>query len=196
VINSGSEDGYITQFAAAAKSYGYPIILIPFDEMNLNENAWGYGANGNTAASFVTAWKHIHDIFASVGATNVKFAIDYNNVPVPNTSGNQFADYYPGSGYVDYVAVDGFNFGNPWQTFGQTFDSAITQLNTYNKPIYILSTGTVPGAQKPAWITDMGTHIKTYSNVVGWVWFNSNSDQDWLVNTDTASLTAFKSIVP
>ena len=193
-INNGSQDAYIKQFAAGAKAYGYPVILAPFDEMNLNESAWGYGLSGNTAAKFVTAWKHIHDLFA--GVTNVKFAITYNNVSVPNVSGNKFTDYYPGDAYVDYVAVDGFNFGNPWTTFAQTFDSAITQLGTFNKPIYILSTGSVPGTQKAAWITEMGTHIKTYTNVIGWVWFNSNSDANWLVNTDTASLAAFKSILP
>ena len=194
-INNGSQDAYIKQFALGAKSYGYPVILAPFDEMNLNEEAWGYGQNGNTAAKFVTAWKHIHDIFVSNGAGNVRFAITYNNVPIPSTSGNNFADYYPGSTYVDYVAIDGFNFGNPWQSPSQVFSSAVSQLSSFGKPIEILSTGSVPGTQKAQWIKDLGTYIKSTPSIVGWVWFNSNSDQNWLVNTDSSSLTAFKSII-
>lgn len=195
-INSGSEDAYITQFAQGAKAYGYPVILAPFDEFNLNENAWGYGQNGNTAASFVTAWKHIHDLFVAAGATNVKFALDYNNVPVPSTSDNSFAAYYPGAAYVDYVSVDGFNFGNPWETPTQIFSSAITQLETFNKPLLILSTGSIPGTQKATWMTQFGAYVKTVPNLAGWVYFNSNSDQDWLVDTDSASLAAFKAILP
>jgi beta-mannanase len=197
-INNFSKDAYVGQFAADAKAYGYPVILVPFDEMNLNESAWGYGASGNTAPKFITAWRHVYDIFNSAGATNVKFALDYNNVSVPASPDNTFASYYPGDSYVDYIGVDGFNFGSPWQSFGQIFSDAVSQLSSYNKPIYILSTGSVPGAQneKASWIADMGAQIKKYPNVIGWVWFNSNSDKDWTVSTDPASLAAFKNILP
>lgn len=194
-IISGSYDSYIAKFASDAKLYSYPVILVPFDEMNLNESAWGYGANNNTATKFVTAWKRIKGLFSS--ATNVKFAIAYNNVSIPNISGNTFDDYYPGSDYVDYVGVDGFNFGNPWQDFGTVFDSSINQLQKYNKPIYIFSTATIPGTLKPQWIIDgLGSRVKTYPNMKGWIWFNTNTDRNWLVNTDTASLDAFKSVIP
>ena len=83
-IINGSLDSSIKAFASGAKSYGYPVILAPFDEMNLNESDWGYGANGNTPAKFKAAWIHIHDMFS--GVSNVKFAIDYNNVSIPNSS--------------------------------------------------------------------------------------------------------------
>lgn len=196
-INNGSKDSYIQQFAADAKNYSHPVILAPFDEMNLNEEAWGYGQNGNTAEKFKTAWKRIHDIFVAQNATNVKFAIPFNNVSVPNVSGNKFADYYPGDAYVDYIGLDGFNFGSPWQTFAQVFDTAVSQVSSFNKPIYILSTASAPGSQKAAWIRDgLGDHIQTYSNVVGWVWFNEDKETDWRVNSDTTSLEAFRSILP
>jgi len=203
-IANGTYDAYRKQFATAAKAYNYPVILVPFDEMNLNEQAWGYGANGNTATLFKSAWDHVHDIFVATGAANVKFAIAYNNVSVPNTAGNQFSDYYPGSSYVDYVGVDGFNFGNPWQTFDQVFDPAITTLQSYGKPIYIFSMGSVAGTQKAAWITEgLGTHIETYSNIAGWIWFNQNDaatpgsgdSANWTVNSDSASLAAFKEVI-
>ncbi len=194
-IINGSKDEYIKSFAASAKAYGYPVILVPFDEMNLNEEAWGYGQNGNTAAKFKTAWQRIHDLFS--GVTNVKFGVAYNNVSIPATSGNTFSDYYPGDDYVDYVGVDGFNFGNPWQTFGQVFDTAIDQLQCFHKPIYIFSTASTAGTQKSAWITEgLGAHIKSYSNIAGWVWFNQGGSPNWLVNSDTSSLSAFKAIIP
>lgn len=64
-----SKDTYIKQFALDAKAYGFPIILSPFDEMNLNEEIWGYGVNNNTADKFKTSWIYIHDIFSSSGTT-------------------------------------------------------------------------------------------------------------------------------
>ena len=196
-IVNGSHDAFITQFAADAKSYGYPIILVPFDEMNLNEEAWGYGINGNTAANFISAWRHIHDLFAQ--DSNVKFGIAYNNVSIPNVSGNQFGDYYPGDSYVDYVGVDGFNFENPSVSFINTFNSAINTLESYNKPIYIFSLGSAEASDKATWITKgLGTDLKNYANIAGWIWFNKNdgSNQNWLVNSNPAALTAFKSVLP
>lgn len=196
-INSGSKDAYIRQFATDAKNYGYPVILAPFDEMNLNEEAWGYGQNGNTAEKFKTAWKRIHGIFAAQNATNVKFAIPFNNVSIPNVSGNRFVDYYPGDAYIDYVGLDGFNFGNPWYTFAQVFDAAVSEASAFNKPIYILSMASAPGPQKATWIRDgLGEHIHTYSNVAGWIWFNEDKETDWRVNSDNTSLEAFRAVLP
>ncbi len=197
-INNGSKDSYIKEFAVEAKAYNYPVILVPFDEMNLNEEAWGYGVNGNTATKFITAWKRIHDVFVNVGASNVKFALAYNNVSIPNVSGNQYKDYYPGSEYVDYVGVDGFNFGSPWQSFAQIFDSAISSASTFGKPLYIFSTGSVPGSGKAEWIsTGLGSHIQNYKNLKGWLWFNQNGgDGNWIVNSDANALTSFKAIIP
>ena len=196
-INNGSQDVYMKKFATDAKTYGYPVILTPFHEMNGNWDIWDGTVGNNTPAKFITAWKHVHDIFLSAGAENVKFAIDYNSSSVPDISGNQFSDYYPGDSYVDYVGVDGFNFGSPWQSFQTIFGSAITKLATYNKPIYILSMSSNTSSQKAAWITD-ALSIQMYKYpIAGWVWFNQNaSDGNWLVNSDTASLAAFQNAIP
>ena len=127
----------------------------------------------------------------------MKFAITYNNVSTPNASGNLFSDYYPGDAYVDYVGVDGFNFGSPWQTFSQVFSSGLSQAASFGKPVYIMSMASAAGSQKAAWITDaLTTEVKLYPSLVGWVWFNQNGDQDWLVNSDSNSLAAFKAALP
>jgi hypothetical protein len=195
-ISNGSLDAEIKSFASGAKSYGYPVILVPFDEMNLNESAWGAGVNGNTPATFISAWDHIHDMFTSAGVTNVKFAIDYNNVSIPSGTSNNYAAYYPGANYVDIVGIDGYNFGSPWQTFDQVFSSAYTEASQFNKPIYLMAIGSAEGTQKAAWIDSLGTLSTKYPNVKGWTWFNDNKEQNWLVNSDAAALAAFKSILP
>jgi hypothetical protein len=199
-INKGTKDKYIKKFAADARLYKYPVIMVPFAEMNLNEEAWGYAQNGNTAPKFKTAWIHVHNLFA--GIKNVKFGLAYNNVSIPNIAGNQYKDYYPGSAYVDYVGVDGFDFGDPHLSFGQIFDEPIKQLSLFKKPIYIFSMAAIAGPQKATWIADgLGNRINSYSNVAGWIWFNESKLEegrpiDWRVNSDKNALQAFKSVLP
>ena len=162
--------------------------------MNGNWDPWGGTVGNNTPEKVVATWKHIYDIFGSI--SNVKFAWAINNISVPNTAANAIAKYYPGDGYVDYVAVDGFNFGNPWQSFDQIFKSTLNEVSQYGKPIYILSTASSQGSQKASWILDFGAKVETYPLLKGWVWFNENKEKDWRVNSDSNSIEAFKSILP
>ncbi len=194
-IINGDYDDYIKQFAVDAKKYSYPIILVPFDEMNLNEEAWGYGQNNNTASKFITAWKHVHDLFKDT--PNVDFGLAYNSVSIPNIKGNLFSDYYPGSDYVDYIGLDGFSFKNLWKSFKDIFDDPMNKISSYDKPIIIFSLASEDSSQKASWISDgLGQHIKTYKNIAGWVWFNEGGVPNWQVNSDQESLKAFRSILP
>lgn len=196
-IINGSQDSYIKQFAASANAYVAPVILAPFHEMNGDWTPWSGVVGNNTPAKVVLAWQHIHDLFA--GVNNVKFAWVANADSVPDTSANAIGQYWPGTSYVDYVGLDGFN-GPTYDSslsFDSLFSSAISQVNGYGKPILITSTAAASSAGKPAWITDALTvAIKKYSNVIGWIWFNENKEANWLVNSDASSLTAFKSAIP
>ncbi len=176
-ILDGSKDHYITEFAKAAKAYGYPVILAPFDEFNLNESAWGSGVGSNTPETFKATWKKIHEVFVAQAATNVQFALVYNNHSIPSGT---YADFYPGDAFVDYVGVDGFNFGG--QTFSDIFDEALKEATTFGKPVWIFSTGSV--APKASFILDLGR------SGYPWIWFNQAP-----YNIDQNSLSAFKSIL-
>lgn len=192
-IISGQYDSYIQTFATAAQSYGCPIIISLFHEMNGNWDDWDGTVGDNSPAKIIAAWKHVHDLFAT--ATNVKWAFVVNSDSVPDTAANSIAAYYPGSSYVDYVGIDGFNFGNPWQSFSDIFSSALSQLSGYGKPVYIFSMASAAGSNKAAWITDaIGTQIPA-DGVSGWIWFNQNKEQNWTVNSDPASLAAFKAVL-
>ena len=197
-INNGSQDAVIRKFATDAKAYSYPVMLSPFHEMNGNWAPWGATLNGNTPAKFISSWKRIKNLFDEVGATNVKFALVYNSDSIPNIVGNQIPDYYPGDAYVDYIGVDGFNFGTPWVNFQKIFEKSLTVLVKYNKPIYIFSMGSVPGLEKANWIRDaLGVQVHKYPEIYGWVWFNQNgADGNWLVDSDPNSLSAFKEVIP
>lgn len=194
-IIAGKYDSQIYSFSHSAKSYSGPIILVPFHEMNGNWDPWSGAIGENSPAKVVAAWKHVHDVFGTI--SNVKFAWAVNSVSVPDTLSNAIANYYPGDDYVDYVAVDGFNFGSPWQSFDSIFSRSLATLSSYGKPIYILSIASAAGPNKAAWISDaFGVQIKKYPLVKGWVWFNENKEKDWRINSDSDSLTAFRQILP
>lgn len=192
-IISGNADLYIKQFADDARSYGENVLLVPFPEMNGNWDSWSGTAQGNSPEKIILAFRHIHDLF--LGASNVKFGWAVNNDSIPDTAQNQIANYYPGGKYVDYVGVDGFNDGNPWQTYSEVFSSALDKIKIYNKPIYIFSMACSQGQQKAAWITDALNQIYKDPRIFGFVWFNENKEQNWLVNSDASSLEAFKTAI-
>jgi beta-mannanase len=199
-ITRGDWDTYIRSFAAAARAYGGPIILIPFSEMNGNWSPWSGTLNGNTPAKAAEGYRHVRTVFGTV--PNVKFGWAPNSNSVPNTAQNAIELYYPGDAYVDYVGVDGFNFNDPantpaWLSFDAIFGKPLTLLSKYNKPMYLFSFASAEGPQKAAWITDaVNVQMPKYPLLVGWNWFNQNKEKNWLVWSDEASLSAFKAVTP
>lgn len=200
-IANGSWDGYLRTFARSTKAFGRTIYLRPFHEMNGNWYPWAGTVNGNEPSDFIPAWQRMRNIFTEEGATNVKFVWCPNNDSVPNTSANEIRDYWPGDAYVDYIAIDGYNFGtsqswSSWRSVDSVFGSAYASVSALSstKPIFIAETGCSPvGGDKAAWITELFGAIPTrYPRIVGVTWFNTDNETDWRIDSSSASLAAFK----
>lgn len=196
-IANGSADTFVSNWAKQIKAYGGPVVLAPLDEMNGDWSAY----NGDPI-NYKAAWIRVHNLFA--GVTNVKFAYTVNNTSEPDVASNGVTIYYPGDAYVDIVGIDGFNgylaWGGPSLTWNQVFvtnsDGTLPRFKSAfpNKPIWIMSTASCQGTTKPTWINQMGTGIQQYG-IQGWVWFNVNKECNWTVNSDPASLAAFKTLI-
>ncbi len=195
-ILRGDFDSYITEFAAKAKEYGKPVILVPFPEMNGNWYPWGGTVNGNTADSFVAAYRYIHRFFSDV--PNVLFGWSVTNESYPDIGTNSIAGYYPGSTYVDIVGVKGYNYGDPWASFHDVFAPSLYTFQIFQKPIMIFGMGTVEGERKAEWITDaLNLQVKIYPEIIGWLWDNTPYDEkyNWRVESSPESLDAFRKAV-
>ena len=84
---AGTHDAYIREFAEDARDWGHPFFLRFNWEMNGNWFPWSEGVNGNQPGEYVAAWRHVHDIFTEVGATNATW------VWCPNVDpGGKFSD--------------------------------------------------------------------------------------------------------
>ena len=184
-IASGDFDAYITTWAVALKVTGSPVHLRPMHEMNADWYPWGGTVNGNSPALYVAAWRRVVDIFRAVGANNVRFVWSPNNIDVPAT--NRLESYYPGTSYVDVLAVDGYNWGagtpqfGGWQSFSDVFMRAYDRLRVLGpQPIWIAEVATSgDGGDKAAWIRDMFAQAATMDRLKAIVWFNENKERDW-----------------
>jgi hypothetical protein len=164
-IANGSADSFLKVWASDMKSYGKTVHFAPLDEMNGNWDPY----SGNPT-EFKLAWIHIYNLFS--GDTNVQFSFDPNNGPT-----NTIASYYPGSQYVSTVGIDGFDFGNSGngnirQTFAQVFDSALTVVAQFGKPIWLTSVGVTSIDNQTQFIKDMFASVPTYK-IQGIIYFNS-----------------------
>jgi hypothetical protein len=200
-VISGTYDSYIEKWAIAAKNWGHPFFL-RFDwEMNGRWFPWAEGVNGNRSGEFVTAWRHVHDIFTRVGATNVSWVwcpnIDPDNIFL------NLQSQYPGDNYVDWTGLDGYNWGtNPakpdrWRSFDQLYNTTyhkIADTIAPSKPMIISEIGSTEyGGSKAAWITDMLAKIPTnYPKIHGLLWFEQFDDgMDWPIETSSSATSAF-----
>jgi beta-mannanase len=185
-IAAGDSDSYITSYASAVATYGKPVVISFAAEMNGNWETWG--PPHTTASQFVAAWRHVHDLFARAGARNVTWVW----APGPlSPRSRPFAAYYPGDAYVNWVGLDEFWWNTKPASFDWVLGPSIAQLRMVTaKPLLITETAAVPGAKVVA-INELFQGVETTPGVIGFVWFDVNAQQNWLLDRDPAALAAF-----
>jgi len=204
-IIGGTYDTMIMARAQAVKAFGKTFFLRWGHEMNGNWYPWDGANNGaNLAATttFISAYRHIHDLFVAAGATNALWVFCPNVASVPGDSWNQWQNYYPGDTYVDWMGFDGYNWGtvqptSTWQTFPTIASQIYAGLATKAKPIMIAETASTElGGDKVAWIAGVLPSLKTmFPGVKALVWFQMNKETDWRIDSSPASEAAFVTMV-
>jgi hypothetical protein len=154
--------------------------------------------NGNQPGDYVKAWRHVHDIFVANGATNVTWVWS-PNVEYSNTT--PLAELYPGDQYVDWIGMDGYNWGlvqnaSKWQSFSKVFGQTYHDVGQIapTKPIMVAEmSSTELGGSKANWITDaFTTQIpQNFPNIKAFIWFNRNKETDWRIESSASSQQAF-----
>ena len=199
---NGKADNYIREYAKGVKGFGDEIWLRPLHEANGDWYDWGVGKSGagNTDANVAEAFRHIVKIFKEEGVTNVKWVWTTN--ASNQGSGTTLTGNYPGDEYVDYISIDGYNWGkcqswSSWQTFSQVFKKAYNALANIDKPLFIAEiSSSERGGNKAEWITDMFEHFATdFSRVFAVMWFSQSKEAnegDWALNTSQAAVDAWK----
>jgi hypothetical protein len=209
-IAAGAEDWSFEAWAAAARRYEMPFFFRWAWEMNGTWFQWGEEAAADPAL-YVSAWRHLHDLLAAAGASNVTWVwcpheISAETTPLPSL--------YPGDAYVDWTCMDGYNPADHSsdvgsksfrEIFGPTYDELLALAP--DKPVMIGETASsevsVPPS-KPEWIADaLGSELPDlFPQVKAFVWFNWNIREfpdkprlRWPIESSPASQAAFAAAI-
>jgi len=195
-IVAGDHDAYIRSWGTDLAKYGRTVYLRYGHEMNGNWYPWSDGVNGNASGSYVAAWKHVHDLVVAQGATNVKWVWS-PNVPYPGST--DLASLYPGSDQVDVVALDGYNWGSApgqrWTDPATLFGPGIDRLRAVapGKPMFIGEVASSEaGGSKADWNRALVAYLQAQPDVLGFVWFDFQKEEDWRIDSSAASVTALR----
>lgn len=197
-IISGSHDDYIKSWARAVRMWKKPLRIRLMTEMNSPNFAWGVTVNGNTPAQFIAAWRHIVSIFRAYRANNVQWVW----APASSQDGTvPIAQIYPGDAYVDWLGIDGYNWGSTvtwsaWRSFDQVFGPSLADFRAIspNKPVAISETSSAEmGGNKAAWISEFFTKLKANPQIRSYTWFNLDKETDWRITSSESARAAFAS---
>ena len=212
-IYNGNHDAYITQFARSAAAWGHPFFFRFDPEMNGWWLPWNEQTNGNQPGDFARAWRHVVDIFRREGATNATWVFCPNIIGPLSTP---LEGLYPGDDDVDWMCLDGYNWGTDkgntgWWSFTEVFsgdeynggfDSYLMVQNLApTKPIMIGETASSQnGGSKADWITSMlSMELPRYfPNVKALVWFNWNTGDPgvtWPIESSATAQAAFAAAI-
>jgi beta-mannanase len=181
-VLSGDADSYIRDFAGKLKRINRPVVLRFAHEMNGDWYPWSASRIG--AGKYIAVYRYIRNIFDGVGAKNVKWMFSINSEDVPKE--NNYMDCYPGDEHVDFVGLDGYNWGNikpwsRWMSFNEIFQKRYHEIAAhFNKPIIISEFSTTSsGGNKSAWIREAMSDIKEMKNIKAFILFNVDKETDW-----------------
>jgi Glycosyl hydrolase family 26 len=198
-IAGGAFDTELDAWARNLAEWNQKLLLRFAHEMNSGLYPWCVGVNGNTAADFVAAWKHVRDRFQRAGASKVSFLWAPNS---PYEGATSISEVYPGTDAVDVLGLDGYNWGDgdghTWKTPEQIFGPGLDELRKLDPlhPIVVTETasveGPVSGTDKAAWIRNLVDYLSRQDRVTGFVWFQMNKERDWRFNSSQAAQDAFR----
>lgn len=202
----GDCDGFLADTAKNLKSYGSPVFLRFAWEMNIDSMEWSIQKTGSTPAEYVQAWRRFHDIAVREGATNILWVFSPNIITPTSIS---YSSLYPGSGYVDWTGLDGYNWGttqswSKWESFSTVFRNSYNSLLSVapGKPMMIAEVNTTDvGGDKSAWYTDaLSVQIpNNFPQIKAIVFYNENRSAkegvNWLIDISPQSLEAFSKFI-
>jgi mannan endo-1,4-beta-mannosidase len=174
-IAAGRYDRYLRSYADSVRDFGHPVVIGFANEMNANWWSWGYGHT--RPSEVVAAWRHIVTLFRRQGADNVTWLW---TIEADGSSTVPPAPWWPGSGYVTWVGIDGY-YTQPSDSFADVFGPAIAQVRELTaKPVLLSQTAAALGAAQYADIHNLFDGMSAYG-LLGLVWAEMTSDVgvDW-----------------
>ena len=160
----------------------------PLPEMNRSGTPW----STSIPRRYRIAWQRLHQRFADEGADGDRIQWVWN----PNATDIESPpaeEYYPGDAVVDWIGIDGYNFGDakPWSTWqspASIFTPMLDRLREHTeKPVAIpefASSSRQQGSFRPTakaqWIRSAFEYFRRRDIRLA-CWFNTDKETDWAV---------------
>lgn len=195
-IAAGRADAWLVGFGSQIARMGQHVMIAFAPEMNGGWYPYGHGYV--TAAEFVAAYRHVHDVLAASAAGHLigwiwQPSAIHIDTPSPGP-------YWPGASYVDFIALDGYYYF-PSDTFETVFGKTIRLLRSLapTTPMLIGETAVGPMTNhQPADVSNLISSIVA-NHLLGLIWFDKNQGyrhsayhQDWRLEATPATLAAFR----
>lgn len=196
-------DPYINQWAKDVAQFKYPVFIRFMHEFNGNWYPWSLDKNGQDPKLYIRAFQYVVNRFRAVGATNAIWIWCPNQESIPNQPWNDFTKAYPGNTYVDWIGIDGYNFGTSqpwshWVSFEGLFQKSIETISRLypTKPIMIAEFASAEvGGNKAEWMSEIPLALSKFKNVKALYWFDIKKETDWTIQSSPESKEAFQKIL-
>ncbi len=189
-IAAGRYDSYLRQYAAAVRALGAHIGLSFGHEMTGSWYPWGY--RHVSPSVFVAAWRHIHRVFAAVGARVIWVWTTVRESPGDSRVDPSMRPWWPGEAYVNWVGLNLY-YWRSWVTFqGQFLPTITTVRNFTHDPILLTETAVPDQSGQVRQIANLFAGAQA-SHLLGIIWYNQNGRQTWqLDKSRRAAIAAFR----
>lgn len=203
-IALGSCDKFLKDALNNLKTFNKPIFFRFAWEMNLPQMYWSTQKAKSSPKDFIEAWRRFHQISKQEKADNLIWVLSFNTT---NSVTTPYKELFPGDEYVDWVAIDGYNWGNTaswagWSSFNGTFKASYQELTALSqKPVMISEVNSAPtgtGGNKADWLRDMlDVQItKEFPKIKAVILFNEDKSEsekiDWRMEKSQDYLNALK----
>ena len=180
-IARGRYDPYIVRWAQTLGQHRSPVMLRFAHEFNGDWYPWC-----GQPDDYVEAWQRIQRIFAPVDNVRLVWS---PNVIYPGSK--PIRGFYPTDLAVDFIGIDGYNWGTPWIEPVDLFAPTIAEIVTFAKRrVFISETACPEDRRKPDWIAALGR-----VPVDAIVWFDERKERDWRVTSSAESARAFRALL-
>ena len=132
----GFYDKVLLKYAKWAKKINRPIYLRIGYEFD--------GAHNELdPKQYITAYKHIVDLFRKEGVNNIAYV--WHSYAAPTYKGHPIENWYPGDDYVDWVGISVFGQAYGGTNFGKDTDRVLQFAKAHYKPIMIAESNPIHG---------------------------------------------------
>ncbi len=203
-VLNGRYDSFFAQYAREVKSFGHPVLLRLFNEMNGDWCEYSSYQMSMDTDLVVKLYRYVADFFKD--APNVIFVWNPNGKSFPDFNWNDAFLHYPGDDYVDVLGLTAYNTGNYyrgeyWHSFEYLYNDIYNRYSAItNMPLIITEFSCArKGGYKEGWTRDMFNKISQYPRIKLAVWWNGadydaggNVARAYFINDSNEMVDIFK----